>query len=172
MRTGSCHSTTQSTKSKRGEVTNENRPHSALQWATPAEFARQAREKALSDTPEAKALRHHVGYRARRWVVKRSHSWINRYRGLLVRWTKKADNYLAFLHLACGIITWRALSLLGQVQSDAKRTRLTIMLERALCQIKIGDVLFKGLPVNDGCVVCTGAHWPYPQVSTKKRIRK
>jgi putative transposase len=28
---------------------NEVRPHSALQWATPAEFARQAREKALSD---------------------------------------------------------------------------------------------------------------------------
>jgi putative transposase len=27
---------------------NEVRPHSALQWATPAEFARQAREKALS----------------------------------------------------------------------------------------------------------------------------
>lgn len=29
---------------------NEIRPHSALQWATPAEFARLARESALSDT--------------------------------------------------------------------------------------------------------------------------
>jgi putative transposase len=29
---------------------NETRPHSALQWATPAEFARQARERALSGT--------------------------------------------------------------------------------------------------------------------------
>ncbi len=28
---------------------NECRPHSALQWATPAEFARQARETALSE---------------------------------------------------------------------------------------------------------------------------
>jgi putative transposase len=28
---------------------NETRPHSALQWATPAEFARQARESALSE---------------------------------------------------------------------------------------------------------------------------
>ncbi|WP_256208685.1 integrase core domain-containing protein, partial [Nitrosospira briensis] len=27
---------------------NETRPDSALQWATPAEFARQARENALS----------------------------------------------------------------------------------------------------------------------------
>jgi putative transposase len=29
---------------------NETRPHSALQWATPAEFARQAREKAIKGT--------------------------------------------------------------------------------------------------------------------------
>ena len=41
------------------------------------------------------------GYRARRWVVERSHSWINRSRRLLVRWEKKVENYLAFLHLAC-----------------------------------------------------------------------
>jgi hypothetical protein len=38
---------------------------------------------------------------------------LNRFRGLLVRWAKKADNYLAMLHLACGIITWRATGLLG-----------------------------------------------------------
>ena len=62
---------------------------------------------------EAKALRRQVGYRARRWVVERSHSWINRCRGLLVRWAKKAENYLAFLHMACGIITWRASGLMG-----------------------------------------------------------
>lgn len=54
-----------------------------------------------------------LGYRARRWVVERTHSWINRFRGLLVRWAKKDENYLAFLHLACGIITWRATGLLG-----------------------------------------------------------
>jgi putative transposase len=30
---------------------NETRPHSALQWATPAEFARQAREIACKETP-------------------------------------------------------------------------------------------------------------------------
>lgn len=41
------------------------------------------------------------GYRARRWVVERTHSWINRSRRLLVRWEKKVENYLAFLHLAC-----------------------------------------------------------------------
>jgi putative transposase len=38
---------------------NETRPHSALQWATPAEFARKTRENALSDTarePEISTL--------------------------------------------------------------------------------------------------------------------
>lgn len=47
-------------------------------------------------------------YRARRWVVERSHSWLNRFRRLLIRWEKKAANYLAMLHLACAIITFRA----------------------------------------------------------------
>jgi putative transposase len=34
-------------------------------------------------------------------VVERTHSWLNRSRRLLVRWEKKAENYLAFIHLAC-----------------------------------------------------------------------
>lgn len=54
-----------------------------------------------------------AGTRARRWVVERTHSWLNRFRGLLIRWAKKAKNYLAFLPLACGIITWRIIGLLG-----------------------------------------------------------
>ncbi len=41
------------------------------------------------------------GYCARRWVVERTHSWLNRSRRLLVRWEKKTENYLAFLQLAC-----------------------------------------------------------------------
>lgn len=46
--------------------------------------------------------------RVRRWVVERTHSWMNRFRRLLVRWEKREDTYLAMLHFACGIITWRA----------------------------------------------------------------
>jgi putative transposase len=45
--------------------------------------------------------RRHLGGRARRWVVERTHSWLNRSRRLLVRWEKKTENYLAFIHLAC-----------------------------------------------------------------------
>lgn len=47
-----------------------------------------------------------AGQKARRWVVERTHSWLNRYRRLLVRWEKHAPNYLALLHFACALITW------------------------------------------------------------------
>ena len=51
--------------------------------------------------------------KARRWKVERTHSWLNRARRLLIRWEKKAKNYLAFLHLACAYITLRAAKVLG-----------------------------------------------------------
>ena len=53
------------------------------------------------------------GYRARRWVVERTHSWMNRFRRLLIRWEKKVPNYKAFLHMACAWITYRAARVLG-----------------------------------------------------------
>ncbi len=62
---------------------------------------------------EAKAIKREAGFKARRWVVERSHSWMNRFRRLLVRWDKKPENYLAFLHFACGLIALRAAGLFG-----------------------------------------------------------
>ena len=53
------------------------------------------------------------GYRARRWVVERSHSWLNRSRRLLVRWEKKVENYLAFLHLACAQLIFAKVAVFG-----------------------------------------------------------
>jgi transposase len=44
--------------------------------------------------------------KARRWVVERTHAWMNRFRRILVRWEKREDTYLAMLHFALGIITW------------------------------------------------------------------
>lgn len=52
-------------------------------------------------------------YRARRWVVERTHSWFNRFRRLLIRWEKKAENYLALLHFACAWVTFRATGVFG-----------------------------------------------------------
>ncbi len=48
-----------------------------------------------------------AGKRARRWVVERTHSWMNRYRALLIRWDKKVANYLGMLHFACALITFQ-----------------------------------------------------------------
>jgi putative transposase len=62
---------------------------------------------------EAKAIKKRAGFRARRWVVERTHSWMNRFRGILIRWQKRPDTYVAMLHIACGIIAWRETGLLG-----------------------------------------------------------
>jgi transposase len=62
---------------------------------------------------EAKAIKNEAGFKARRWVVERTHSWMNRFRRLLIRWEKKPENYLALLHLVAGIIAYRAAGLFG-----------------------------------------------------------
>lgn len=62
---------------------------------------------------EAKELAQEAGKRARRWVVERTHSWMNRFRRILIRWEKKPENYLAFLHFACALIAFRAAGLFG-----------------------------------------------------------
>jgi len=44
----------------------------------------------------------------RRWPVERTHAWHNRFRRLLIRWEKKAENWLALIHLANALIAFRA----------------------------------------------------------------
>ena len=51
-----------------------------------------------------------VVYPAWRWVVEVTHSWMNRFRRLLVRWEKLSVNYLAFVALACCLIVWRKIA--------------------------------------------------------------
>ena len=46
-------------------------------------------------------------FKPRRWVVEVTHSWINRFRKLLIRFEKKDSNYLALLCFAFSIIVWR-----------------------------------------------------------------
>ena len=47
--------------------------------------------------------------KARRWVVERTISWLNRCRGILIRYEKKAENYLAVVQLACALLWYRRL---------------------------------------------------------------
>jgi putative transposase len=53
------------------------------------------------------------GYRARRWPVERTISWMNRYRRILVRWEKKAENHRAMVHLTCAFIAYHQAGLAG-----------------------------------------------------------
>jgi putative transposase len=69
----------------------------------------RAYEAHVPDKANAKQKRKRKGGRrkARRWVVEVAHSWLNRFRRLLVRWEKKKANYLSMLYFACAIICWR-----------------------------------------------------------------
>lgn len=61
---------------------------------------------------EAKLIRRRARFRARRWVAERTHSWLNPFRRILIRWEKKAENYVGMLHLALACITFKAAGLL------------------------------------------------------------
>jgi putative transposase len=76
-----------------------------------AEFGYTAHIRARGE--EAQAIKREAGEKARRWVVGRTHSWMNRFRAILIRWEKKPANYLGLLHLVCALITFRCLALPG-----------------------------------------------------------
>jgi putative transposase len=46
-------------------------------------------------------------YPARRWVVERTLAWLSKCRAILIRWDKKANNYLALITLACALLWYR-----------------------------------------------------------------
>lgn len=63
-------------------------------------YIKQRRDEAMEikTVPRAKA---------RRWVVERTHSWLNRWRKLLVSFEKTEKSYLGLLSLAAALICWR-----------------------------------------------------------------
>ena len=83
-------------------------------------------------------------YKPRRWVVERTHSWLNRFRDLLVRWCKKAENYTAQLQLACAIMiakkaglfayTLRARDSSNPWIPSCAKTRSTLLRQRVVNQ--------------------------------------
>ena len=56
---------------------------------------------------EKQLIEHDPNFKARRWVVEVSHSFVNRFRKLLVRFEKTDNSYLGLLHFAFAIIVWR-----------------------------------------------------------------
>jgi len=79
--------------------------------AVAAAYGLVAHIRSRREQTEAKARR--PGQPARRWVVERTHRWMNHFRSLLIRWAKKAENYLRLLHFVCGLIAYRAAGLFG-----------------------------------------------------------
>ena len=61
---------------------------------------RRIGEEKLDDKGEKK-------HPARRWVVERTIAWLNKCRGILIRWDKKAENYLGMVQLACALLWYR-----------------------------------------------------------------
>lgn len=60
---------------------------------------------AIRDDPPPKPRR----YPARRWVVERTLAWLSKCRGILIRYEKKAENYLGMLQFACALLWFRRL---------------------------------------------------------------
>lgn len=59
---------------------------------------------------EHKKVKKSRGQRARRWVVERTIGWLSKCRGVLVRYEKKSENYLALLQVACSLLWYRKLA--------------------------------------------------------------
>ncbi len=58
---------------------------------------------------ERTALDGEQQYPARRWVVERTLAWLSKCRAILIRWDKKACNYLGLIKLACALLWYRRL---------------------------------------------------------------
>ena len=97
----------------RPEPTPEEPQHLCADKAYDSEQARAlvkergytAHVRSRGEERKEKAL--NPDHRARRWVVEACHSWLNRFRKILVRFEKTDRAYLGLLHLACAIIAWR-----------------------------------------------------------------
>ena len=94
----------------RPESSDEAPPHRCADKGDDDEACRQQAQQHDSIPPirargEEQRETHTVpGYRARRWVVEVCHSWLNRFRKILVRFEKKRATHLALLQFACAYI--------------------------------------------------------------------
>ncbi len=68
-------------------------------------IAPHRRNRVRPKTQDGRALRR---YR-RRWHVERTFSWLQNFRRLVVRYERHSRIFLAFVHVACMLITLRAL---------------------------------------------------------------
>lgn len=77
--------------------------------ATEAQYVPHIRKIGEEKFDQKKRKRHP----ARRWVVERTISWLNRWRGIATRHAKKSCNYLGAIQLACMLLWYRRAWRLG-----------------------------------------------------------
>jgi putative transposase len=71
---------------------------SPLCWAQVRSFGYEPHIRSRGE--EARERQQHPAYKPRRWVVEVTHSWLNRFRKLLVRFEELDDSYRALLCFA------------------------------------------------------------------------
>ena len=69
------------------------------------------------DAAAARAAGKQKGHKPRRWVVERTIAWLNKCRAILVRYDKRARNYLGLVQLACALLWYRRLHRLKAQQA-------------------------------------------------------
>jgi putative transposase len=95
---------------ERPEPTEEVPPHVCLDKGDDDAACRQVAAQheyiphIRSRGEEQREKRAIPGYRPRRWVIDVCHSWLNRFRKILVRFEKKLETHLALLQFACAYI--------------------------------------------------------------------
>lgn len=62
---------------------------------------------------EVRDKKRQARHKARRWVVERTHSWLHRFRRILIRWEKNDLYYQGMLYYACGIIAYQQSGVFG-----------------------------------------------------------
>ena len=98
---------------ERPEPTEEEPQHLCLDKGYDFEDCRQEAQNQgyvphiRSRGEEKKAKAEHADYKPRRWVVEVTHSWLNRFRKILVRFEKKVKHHLGLLQLACAYIVFK-----------------------------------------------------------------
>jgi putative transposase len=95
---------------ERPEPTQEAPQHVCLDKGYDDDECRQVAEQydyiphIRSRGEEQREQREIPDYRPRRWVVEVCHSWLNRFRKLLVRFETKLETHLGLLQFACAYI--------------------------------------------------------------------
>jgi transposase len=67
----------------------------------------QVRDRGIVPLIARRGTLHGTGLGTFRWIVEKSFAWLHGFRGLRIRWERRADIHEAFLKLACCLITHR-----------------------------------------------------------------